>query len=681
MASTSGIKRPNLPKKAEVAPVQAVASTLKIPCGKRSTAKFMRLLKNPGKISILLARALLNDDLLDFFDGQESASECIFSYPDSEWFSIYLVDENGNKFWEVDDETGEIVHPKYYFQLTEDEDGNPRIDTEVATTELPRELIDPYTGRELENCKLSGSSCTGVAPKAPKEVAAPKAPVARAARATPGPKLVSPELLAGLQNLTISEGSGPSKKPEKITRDFFEGMKSKDVIVDWMIKNMDRKDLIKCIERGALSATEVSEAESLADVETAAEVTPEMVAAAQDMSESKFKELLKKAAKDAIKESLPKDLDSRKQAVVDLCTRAGITGYSVMKNKKGFLKIIDPDEEPVEEADINKLIDQCATSESARLKAAIDKLRKRYGRSEIIMEARRRIAKASDPVTLESIVNEIMAIGDLDAKKQAIVDLCVRSGNPNGYYAKKNKKGVLKIYDADDDLVEDANIDGVLTECASLELARLNEERRRVAEVPVPETPAEATEVALTLESIVNEIMAIGDLDAKKQAIVDLCVRSGNPNGYYVKKNKKGVLKIYDADDELVEDANIDGVLTECASLELARLNGASGFGKKRKSSQQNKFKLAAKKCKGKPNYRKCMSSALKKKRSLFGKAVKSGSRKRLVKGGSKYVSKTRKSPESSATTHKVGYSAVGNDGNEWVVKKASNGVKRWVKK
>ena len=175
--------------------------------------------------------------------------------------------------------------------------------------------------------------------------------------------------------------------------------------------------------------------------------------------------------------------------------------------------------------------------------------------------------------------------------------------------------------------------------------------------------------------------MAIGDLDAKKQAIVDLCVRSGNPNGYYVKKNKKGVLKIYDADDELVEDANIDGVLTECASLELARLNGSSGFGKKRKSSQQNKFKLAAKKCKGKPNYRKCMSSALKKKRSLFGKAVKSGSRKRLVKGGSKYVSKTRKSPESSATTHKVGYSAVGNDGNEWVVKKASNGVKRWVKK
>jgi hypothetical protein len=677
--SSSVSKRPTIVKKTPPEPVASTSSGA--PCRNRSTAKFYKFIgKDPSRINVLLARALLHDDLLDFFDGsQESASECVFSYPDSDWYSVYLIDADGNKIW--DPEEG---HMKLYFKINIDEATDPYIIEETMTNDIPPELIDPVTGMELENCKLSGSSCTGNRPKAP---AAPKpaaTPRGRPSSAASVPPLVSPSILAGLQNLTISEGAGPSrpsKGPEKITRDFFESMKSKDVIVDWMIKNMDRRDLLKCVEKGALSAAEVSEAETLADVEPSAGVTTEMVAAAEGMSESKFKELLKKAAKDAIKESLPKDSDSRKQAVIDLCTRAGITGYSIMKNKKGFLKIMDPDEEPVEEADINSLIDQCATSESARLKAVIDKLRKRYGRSEIIMEARRRVAKASDPLTLESIVNEIMAIGDLDAKKQAIVDLCVRSGNPNGYYAKKNKKGILKIYDSDNELVEDANIDGVLTECASLELARLNEERRSVAEVPVPETPAEAAEVAVTLESIVNEIMAIGDLDAKKQAIVDLCVRSGNPNGYYVKKNKKGILKIYDSDNELVEDANIDGVLTECASLELARLNGDSGFGKKRKSSQQNKFKLAAKKCKGKPNYRKCMSSALKKKRSLFGKAVKSGSRKRLVNGGSKYVSKTRKSPESSATTHKVGYSAVGNDGNEWVVKKASNGVKRWVKK
>jgi len=48
--------------------------------------------------------------------------------------------------------------------------------------------------------------------------------------------------------------------------------------------------------------------------------------------------------------------------------------------------------------------------------------------------------------------------------------------------------------------------------------------------------------------------------------------------------------------------------------------------------------------------------------------------------GGSKRVSVTRKSPEVSATTKTVGTKLRGNDGNMWIVKKASNGVKRWTK-
>ena len=40
-----------------------------------------------------------------------------------------------------------------------------------------------------------------------------------------------------------------------------------------------------------------------------------------------------------------------------------------------------------------------------------------------------------------------------------------------------------------------------------------------------------------------------------------------------------------------------------------------------------------------------------------------------------------RKSPEESATLFPVGKVKTGNDGNRWVVKKASNGVKRWIKK
>lgn len=41
---------------------------------------------------------------------------------------------------------------------------------------------------------------------------------------------------------------------------------------------------------------------------------------------------------------------------------------------------------------------------------------------------------------------------------------------------------------------------------------------------------------------------------------------------------------------------------------------------------------------------------------------------------------KTRKGPSESATKYKVGTRKLGNDGNMWIIKKASNGVQRWQK-
>ena len=41
---------------------------------------------------------------------------------------------------------------------------------------------------------------------------------------------------------------------------------------------------------------------------------------------------------------------------------------------------------------------------------------------------------------------------------------------------------------------------------------------------------------------------------------------------------------------------------------------------------------------------------------------------------------KTRKGPSESATKYKVGTRKLGNDGNMWIIKKASNGVQRWSK-
>ena len=62
-------------------------------------------------------------------------------------------------------------------------------------------------------------------------------------------------------------------------------------------------------------------------------------------------------------------------------------------------------------------------------------------------------------------------------------------------------------------------------------------------------------------------------------------------------------------------------------------------------------------------------------------KSKKVTTRRRKTAGGSKRVSTTRKSPEESATIFPVGKVKTGNDGNKWVVKKTSNGVKRWIKK
>jgi hypothetical protein len=622
-------KRPGgIPKPSAAVATNTLMVPTGPPCKGRSVKKlqgFMRYIGNDtSKINILLARALLNDDLLDVFDGYPHANECAFSYPDSDWYSVYLLDEDGNKVW--DPEAG---HIKLYFKIIVD-GSDAHIDESTMTNDTPPDLIDPYTGKEILNCVVSGSSCTGSRTKAPKSSGGPSSstrPVGRppaTARAVGRPSvnimpspIVPPDILSGLENLTIGPGPAVHKPSERITRDYFEEMKSKDVIVDWMIKNMSRSDLIKCIEKGAVSASDISEARSLVG-DYSSEEEEVLVKAAKSMPESEFKKMLKKATKESIKDTLSKISDpvAKKNAIVDLCTRAGIPGYSVRANKKGIFKIYDPDEDQIDEGDINELLDTCASNESIRLKSVIDSLRKRYARSGIIYEARKRsklppATAAAEAVTLESIIAKIIAIGSLVDKKNAIAELCARSGNTKKYNAKLNKKGVLKIYE-DTDLVDDADIDVVLKECAADEFERL---KSIVQEEPIEQTPlppAAAAAEAVTLQSIIAKIMAIGSLDDKKNAIAELCERSGNTKKYNAKLNKKGVLKIYE-DTDLVDDADIDDVLKECAADEFARLNG---FGKSRsvRSKNINKFKMAAKKCKGKPNYRKCMSKNLKKK-------------------------------------------------------------------
>ena len=71
----------------------------KMNCSKRSVNPFQTyvnhlITKKPEKIKLLIARALMNDDYLMDFNGQVHANECVFSYPDSNWYSVYLLNNN-----------------------------------------------------------------------------------------------------------------------------------------------------------------------------------------------------------------------------------------------------------------------------------------------------------------------------------------------------------------------------------------------------------------------------------------------------------------------------------------------------------------------------------------------------------------------------------------------------------
>jgi hypothetical protein len=242
---------------------------------------------------------------------------------------------------------------------------------------------------------------------------------------------------------------------------------------------------------------------------------------------------------------------------------------------------------------------------------------------------------------------------------------------------------MVMMIDADDEIVE---VDAALDECAAFEAERIRQRilsRRRsvfirnaarakmLADAGAPsysdemEESEEPSVPQLTAESIINDINEIDDPVAKKNAIIALCEECG----WSSKPGKRGI-QILDNENEPVSDQD---ALTECAQIKAARM---AGFGRRKRRSTRKRpqtvFKKAAKKCKGKPNYIKCMKRTLRQMYS-FGKK-KAGVKKYTSAGG-------RKSPGISATSKPVGTVMKGLDGKMWVIKKSKTGVKRWVKK
>ena len=479
-------------------------------CKDRSGVNFKKFVdmikKKPGEIHILLARALLNNGDLDKFTGQTHASECVFSYPESDWFGVYMLDQNGDKIWNDDDR----AYMKFYFKIKVNTAGtNAAILEDTMTYDTPDELKDEY-GNEISHCVLRGTKCGDPEDLKIKKLltkkeasAKPKAAKSENVASTSGtkrapkekveqepvqslPPQVSPALLAQLQDFSLSGGeassSSSTRQATKISREYFEQMKNKEMIVDWMIKNMDPKVLVNCIKKGSLSQADLQDAERIAGMEVSETPIEEQLGelslsdlntleVARSLPQAEVKSMLQKVTKETISELINKVSgdDKKKEAIVELCKRAGINKYSTAIKRKQ-LRLLDEEGDIVDEREIKEIIDECAKREATKLRRRLAILSYVASQPRTVRQDKQPVIKQE--ITRDSIINEINRLGP-DDKKNAIVELCKRNGVDK--YSTAIKRKQLRLLDEEGDIIDEREIDGILMECVELEYSRLNQ--------------------------------------------------------------------------------------------------------------------------------------------------------------------------------------------------------------
>ena len=360
----------------------------KMDCSRRSVTPFQTyvnhlITKKPEKIKLMLARALMNDDTLMDFNGQVHANECVFTYPDSNWYSVYLVNRQGEMYW------GESGAKKFYFQMDFKTDGEGvPIDAEIikGTTSTPDELM--VNGSEMKNCILKETGkCGNPEPKKKKKKSGAVVEEDYSESETPE------EILQSLSTVPLTAGG-----KQKMPRDYFESLGSKSLIIDWMIANMKPNEIFKCIQKGSLSAQDLQQAESLllsgggAGPSGSETVTQqEIEAVINTFTPSEIQGMIKTVTKSELETAINRitNKERKKDAIVSLCRRAGLKGYTAKVNGKGTIVITDADGDIV---DTGEVIGQCAAREEYRIK----KLLKIQSISQDVKQGR---------LSIESLIN------------------------------------------------------------------------------------------------------------------------------------------------------------------------------------------------------------------------------------------------------------------------------------
>jgi hypothetical protein len=548
-----------------------------------------------------LASMLQQDGLLDYFNIDTQTSECISTFADSDYFAVSVKSADGEYFYDLQ---GQQIPKKVYFKLKQNPNtGALSIDQTTYTFDMPEEvvgkvpcIVNPETGKTCMKGKPPPSTKgRGRPPKTPSGGGA--GPSGSDAGPS-GSTMVIPveELRAAVEKIQISGPpvSGTADKPVKLSREELDSMKDEEVLIEWMIKNVNPKDLLSCVRSGTLSAQESAELDDL-ETELAGAVrpseqpptiTPEIAAAAQAVADRPAREsvsILKRLSKEQLVSDLQAlPAEQRTKAVVDLCVRFGFSPETRVNKRTGEIMLRDRQGESYS---VQSALDYCAGREAVRLKFQLQKAEKFIAKGTLA----RRLRKSSQPppptitsppspqqpgTTKESVIAEINGLPDNPSRIARLTQLFSNDPGFSRVYA--NKAGNLMV-EIDDDVEEWISALDIL-----FRKPAFGRTKRRVCR---------------KTRSVQNNFKCAAK-KCKGTANYRLCMKKTLRSMYRKRCSRFGE--------------------SGCGNVAYK----TPMFGTKRRvcrktRSVQNNFKCAAKKCKGTANYRKCMKTTL---RSMYRK-------------------------------------------------------------
>jgi len=322
----------------------------KTPCSQKNTTR----LSIARVASVQLLRAALQNtqtpdgiSYYSFFKDLDWANECVFSYSNSDWVGIYLKDQSGNNYW-VKNNEGEIKYEKLYFQINIDSNGEPEIVN--FSNKLPPEL------ENVQQCVVENGKCREYLPTKNKVV--PTVPTVPTTVPTVPMVPMVPKVVKQV------------KENKKITREEFEQMGSKEVIINWMLENMDPVDILSCLQGSNLSGDDIKSSNNIVSIASTSG-SSNVNNLVKEMDDLDISTIIKEVSFQDLIDQINEisNLENKYSRIIEICSSSGVIeedNFGIRKSKKYGIQLTVDDQVQTED-DISKLIDKCAREEAKRL--------------------------------------------------------------------------------------------------------------------------------------------------------------------------------------------------------------------------------------------------------------------------------------------------------------------------